>query len=193
MLEAKADRHGQDWDPFVRLGHWALAAFFALAYWLGGDWLALHAHAGYTLALLVVFRFIWGFIGPQHARFADFVVGPAGQWRYLRALPWRRQPYSGHDPLGGWMIVMLLGVLGITAATGMILFAMENRGPLAGTVVVQWPAALVEQIHHLAADACLVLVVTHVAGVIFMSFWQRRNLVGAMIRTAGEKRASGDA
>ena len=98
MLEAGTDRHTHYWDPFIRLGHWSLAAFFALAYWLGGDWLALHAQAGYTVALLVVFRLIWGFIGPQHARFADFVVGPVGLWRYLRTLPCRRGPYAGHDP-----------------------------------------------------------------------------------------------
>jgi len=193
MLEAETDRYTEDWDPFVRLGHWSLAAFFALTYWLGGDWLALHAHAGYTLALLVAFRVIWGFIGPQRARFADFVVGPVGQWRYLRALSQRRQPYAGHDPLGGWMIVVLLSTLGVTAVTGMILFAMENRGPLAGSSVVHWPAALVEQIHHIGAEACLVLVVTHVAGVIVMSVWQRRNLVGAMIRSADAKGDSGDA
>ena len=91
------------------------------------------------------------------------------------------------------MIVVLLSTLGVTAVTGMILFAMENRGPLAGSSVVHWPAALVEQIHHIGAEACLVLVVTHVAGVIVMSFWQRRNLVGAMIRSADAKGDSGDA
>jgi cytochrome b len=174
------------WDPMVRVGHWSLAAFFLLAYALGGDRLNLHSHAGYTVALLVVFRVLWGFVGPQSARFADFVVGPARVGRYLSALASARSPKDlrlrrGHDPAGGMMIVALLTMLAVTTCSGLVLFAMEGRGPLPRGWVESWPGAVVESVHHTAADLSLLLVVAHVSGVLVMSVLLRQNLVAAML------------
>jgi cytochrome b len=176
----------------VRVGHWALASFFFLAYTLGGDRLNLHAHAGYTVALLVGFRVLWGFVGSPHARFADFVVSPSRLLSYMQRLatagsPTRMPIHAGHDPAGGVMIVALLLVLATTAGSGMVLFAMENRGPLPRGWVADWPGAVVETVHHTAADLSLILVIAHVTGVLVMSILLRQNLIAAMIH--GRKKA----
>lgn len=181
------------WDPMVRIGHWALAAFFGLAYWLGGDWLNLHAHAGYTVALLVGFRIFWGVAGPDRARFTDFVVAPARVLDYLRRLASARvsgqvPTYRGHDPAGAVMIVLLLVSLAVTTVSGTVLFAMENRGPLPRSWILDWPGAVVEIVHHTAADVSLWLVVAHILGVLVMSMVVRQNLIGAMIH--GRKNGS---
>ena len=63
------------WDAPLRVFHWLLALCFAGA-WLTADsesWRLLHVTLGYTMAGLVAFRVLWGFVGPRHARFADFV------------------------------------------------------------------------------------------------------------------------
>src|SRR5690242_8582634 len=88
------------WDPVVRLLHWSLAAavIFAL---VTDESRSLHETAGYAAAGLVLLRAIWGFFGPRHARFADFVYSPASVLAYLRDVA-RLHPrrYLGHNPAG---------------------------------------------------------------------------------------------
>ncbi len=181
------------WDLPVRLFHWFLAGFFLLAYWYGSDWPGMHTHAGYTVLLLVVFRILWGFIGSRHARFRDFMVGPADMFRFLGILI-RGRPctYRGHDPAGAAMILTLIVSLLVTSASGMSLYAMEGRGPLAGTIVANWPDRLMVDVHHFTSELCLVLVIVHVLGVLLMSVLTRTNLIRAMITgrkaTAGKHR-----
>lgn len=180
------------WDLPVRLFHWSLAGFFFLAWWLGSDWPGMHTHAGYTVTFLVAFRVLWGFIGTLHARFADFLAGPGVTFRYLgRLARGRPEPFTGHDPAGALMILGLLVILGITALSGMSLYAMEGRGPLAGTAIAGWPEVPMVDVHHVASDLAMVLVVVHVLGVLLTSALTRTNLIRAMI--SGRKRQAGAA
>lgn len=179
------------WDPFVRLFHWSLAGFFCLAYFLENDWIALHSHAGYTVALLVVFRLYWGFAGTGHARFSDFMRSPIASVRHFQALlQGRAVVYRGHDPAGAAMIAALLASLLITAGTGMSLFAMEGSGPLAATFVANLPGGPFAQVHEFFADFTMVLILFHVAGVLLASYASRDNLIKAMF--TGRKSASSE-
>ena len=182
MLEAETDRHSEDWDPFVRLGHWSLAAFFALAYWLGGDWLALHAHAGYTLALLVVFRFIWGFIGPRHARFSSFLRGPATSITSLKQL-FSRQPGAdaGHSAIASWSVLALLLLVAAQASTG--LFISDDifyAGPYNG-VVSNATAGKLAGVHHLNFNVLQAMVLLHLCAVGWYRLGKKTDLVGPML------------
>ena len=82
---------------------------------------------------LLLFRLAWGVVGSYAARFAHFVRGPARGHRYARAAGRGANPARpGHNPLGGWMVVFLLAILLLQAATG--LFAddeIATQGPLA--------------------------------------------------------------
>lgn len=69
------------WDPLVRIGHWLLAAAFAVDYLTEGEPLQLHVWAGYTIGGIVLLRILWGFVGPRPARFADFLRGPGAALR----------------------------------------------------------------------------------------------------------------
>jgi len=172
------------WDPLVRIFHWSLVIAFTLAYASGDEWEDLHVLAGYTVGGLVVFRLLWGLVGSRHARFSDFVRGPAAIKAYLKRLLRHDVPrYLGHNPAGGAMIVLLLISLTGTVLGGLALYAVEDgAGLLAGLVPVggMWEEVF-EGLHEFFANFTLLLVFVHVAGVAVSSLLHRENLVRAML------------
>src|SRR3546814_1827435 len=72
--------------------------------------------SGWTAAVLLVFRLVWGFIGGEHARFANF-VRPSRLLSHVRELvTGHPQRTIGHNPLGA------LAVLAMPIATGAVLW-----------------------------------------------------------------------
>lgn len=178
------------WDPLVRSFHWLLVAGFFTAYFSEDDFMTLHAWAGYLVLSLLAFRIAWGFVGPRHARFSDFVASPWRALRYLGRLFTGRAPrHLGHNPAGGLMIVALLIGLILTGATGLVVYGVEEHaGPLAA-YVAHWSRSTgkaFEEVHEFLANGVLLLVFVHVAGVLMESLLHRENLVKAM--WTGEKR-----
>ncbi|MFO7593430.1 MAG: cytochrome b/b6 domain-containing protein [Pseudomonadota bacterium] len=191
------------WDSLVRIFHWSLVAAFAVAYLTEDEWMAVHVPAGYTVAGLVVFRIIWGFVGTKHARFRDFVFSPATTLGYLKdMLTFRAKRYLGHNPAGGAMVMALLIALAGTTLTGMKHYAVEeNAGPFArveiqnispiSTAVAddddygeehdEEGEELWEELHEFFANFTLLLVFLHIAGVAVSSFAHGENLPRAMV------------
>ena len=182
------------WDPFVRIVHWALAATVLIA-WMFDEPLGMHTWLGYAAAMLVVVRIVWGFVGPEHARFVNFVRGPRIVIGYLAGLiRFSSRRYLGHSPAGGAMIIALLVMIVVTTGTGMANLAAEDgEGPLASVIAKvepqtgqRHPELFIREVHETAANITLALVVLHVCGVLLASFAHRENLVLAMI--TGRKR-----
>jgi cytochrome b len=164
-------------DPFVRIFHWSLVGLFILAFVTGDETEWLHLTAGYAIAGLILLRIIWGFVGPRHARFSDFVRTPREVTDYVRSAIRLRAPrYLGHNPAGGAMIIALLTMLVGISATGFMM-----------TTDAFWGAQWVEDLHEGLVYATLGLIALHVAGVVFAGIEHGENLVKAMI--TGRKRA----
>jgi cytochrome b len=202
------------WDPLVRFGHWALVAAFAVAYLSAEEEAGgpdpLHVWGGYVVGVLVVLRVVWGFVGPRHARFSDFVCGPIAALAYFLDLIYgRARRYVGHSPAGGAMVIALLVCLAATVATGLIAYGEEGKGPLAVVMVTDANAngneaghrALAErrgektestmgELHGLMANITVALVLAHIFGVVVASVVHKENLALAMI--TGRKRRAPD-
>lgn len=165
------------WDPLVRLLHWGLVAAFLAAWVTGDEWERAHEIVGYVIAAIVGVRLIWGLVGTQHARFADFVRTPAAVVDHLAATARGRAPrYIGHNPAGGAMILAMLMLLVVISVSGIML-----------TTGTFWEVEWVEELHEGAVNAMVVLIVLHVAGVVLASVEHGESLVRAMI--TGRKRA----
>lgn len=188
------------WDPVVRIGHWMLVLLFAVAYLSGevdGD---LHPYTGYGVLGIVSFRLLWGFVGTRHARFAQFLRGPEATIAYLKSFATGRPAhYVGHNPAGGWMVVMLLAMLAMTVWTGLETYGAQGHGPLAletsaVPLVQPMPGGKTKvkkrrsdgerfwkELHEAFSNATLGLVLLHIAGALVSSLVHRENLVKAMI------------
>ena len=153
------------WDPFIRVFHWSLATLFLVAYATGDQIENVHIAAGYAIGGLIALRVVWGFVGPHHARFRNFVRPPREAIPYLRDVVLLRAPrYLGHNPAGGAMVIALLLVLTGTCITGYMM-----------TTDAFWGSQWVEDTHKYLANLTMGLVVVHVIGVLLASFEHREN------------------
>ncbi|WP_260291870.1 cytochrome b/b6 domain-containing protein [Sedimenticola hydrogenitrophicus] len=179
------------WDLPTRVFHWTLAGSFMIAYLTEDDFIALHTLAGYTIIGLILFRLVWGIVGPRHARFSDFAHPPGSVLAYLKqVIRFRAARYLGHNPAGGAMVFALLIALTLTIVSGLVTYGAEQAaGPLA-TLMSGVPDAIgkaAEEVHEFFANLTLLLVLFHLAGVLLASLQHGENLVRAMIN--GRKQA----
>ena len=159
------------WDWPVRLGHWLMVGGFILA-WLTSEsetFRLLHVISGATVLAVATFRLPWGFIGSRYARFVDFVRGPRAVKDYAAGLL-KLEPahHVGHNPAGGWAIVLLLGLGILTGLSG-----WANYNDIGG--------GFLEELHEGLAVTMLTVVFIHVAGVLSGSLMHGENLVRAML------------
>jgi cytochrome b len=158
------------WDLPVRVGHWLMAGCFVLA-WLTGEseeGRLVHVFAGGAMVGIALFRVIWGLVGSRYALFVDFLRGPQEALSYLKNLLGPEpEHYLGHNPAGGYAIVLLLGLGLLSGASGWLTY-QEMGG--------EWLADL----HELAVHAMLIVVLVHLCGVFIGSVAHRENLVRPM-------------
>jgi cytochrome b len=181
------------WDLPTRLFHWALVLVIAgalISQSIGGDAMAWHFRFGYAALALVLFRVLWGLIGPRYARFASFIRSPAAILAYCKGRS--ASPHIGHNPLGGLSVLAMLGVILLQAGSG--LFANDDiasEGPLARLI----DKGLSDQVSwfHAQVTGTLIyaLIAVHVLAVIYHRVLKKTNLVTPMI--TGDKAVSGEA
>jgi len=163
--------------------HWIAAALVAAAYvtWRL-NWMDWHAKAGYALLTWVLFRILWGFFGSETTRFSCFLASPRAAGRHLAHFL-RREPdrQVGHNPAGGWMVLLLLLLLLGETLTGIyVANDVADEGPLTELI----PAPIVNSItalHGIFWDALLAGVALHLVAIAVYAAIKGHNLVRPMI------------
>jgi cytochrome b len=173
------------WDLPVRVVHWALVALFVglvATGLIGNEWLEWHMRLGKALIAVVLFRVLWGFAGSRNARFRTFVRGPRAAASYVRSRFERRpEIHVTHNPLGGWMAILLLVAMLAQAGTG--LFANDEvlyEGPLASHVTQALSNAL-SSIHRRLWWAVAGMAALHVLAVLAYLVVLGENLIAPMV------------
>lgn len=182
------------WDLPIRLFHWSLvvatSTSFITALVPYFQDTELHMKSGYAVCFLVLFRIGWGVFGTTYARFSQFVKAPRTVLAYLKTELFYRpstatvdEPLNepGHNPLGGWMIILMLVTLALQVTSG--LFANDDimyEGPLAYKVSADL-SSLITGWHLRIYFVTGFLILLHVGAIAFYYFFKRQNLVRAMI------------
>lgn len=175
------------WDICLRLFHWSLAILFALSSYSAfqdkfGIYADMHFYAGYTILILIVWRFIWGFVGSETARFSSFVGSPKAAIKHFGAMI-SGTPYSevGHSPLAGYSVLLMLILLFAQATMG--LFATDGMifsGPLSREVTGALSSDLTKW-HKLLGLGLLYLIGLHILVICLYGLVKKANLVWPMI------------
>ncbi len=160
------------WDWPTRLGHWLLAISFVVAYVSAESerWRLVHVVSGNVVIGVVLFRLVWGFVGSRYALFSEFLTTPSKVLTYLRSyLPGAAQGrhYLGHNPAGGWAVVLLLLSAGLAGTTGLLAYHYPDLNRIG-------------QMHEWLANSAIAMVCIHVAGVFVSSWVHKENLLRAM-------------
>ena len=173
------------WDFPTRAFHWLLTLSL-LGSWItaeaGFEWTETHFLFGYCSLGLIAFRIIWGFVGTRYSRFRNFIKGPAAVWDTGRKLFTRNPPDEvGHNPLGGWSVMIMLLLVGVQATTG--LFISDDifyAGPY-NAVVSSSTAGSLAAIHHTNFVLLQIAVATHLAAIIWYRLRKKAVLVTPMV------------
>ena len=175
------------WDPVTRLWHWVLATL-VITNWVFGEFMSFdtvrwHFYLGYTILGLLVFRIIWGFVGPKPVRWNSLLPRPKKIIAYSRhALKRSPSGTPGHNPVGALSVLALVLALLGQAATGLFIESDDffESAPLVGYVSSSTVNSMTWW-HHFLSSVVLILVTLHLVAILFYRFWKSENLVKPMI------------
>lgn len=191
-------------DPLLRLLHATLAlAILALiltsqlAEWFEEGpyedtlW-NLHVLSGYTLAISLTVRLLWGMMGPKSARWRD-LWHPA-QWKTsLKKLRLPDTHRIGHDSLASLAYLFAYGVMILMVVTGLGLAAsVFQAGPLASWLgQATWLEDVLKEPHEVGFVLMLGFVGLHLVALVFHQM--RGERVAQSMLTGKQYRAIEDA
>lgn len=169
------------WDLPIRLFHWLLVLCITgslISVNLGGNAIEWHAYFGYTILTLLIFRFIWGFIGSKHARFSSFMPTRAAIMEYLQG---KSPRLLGHNPIGALSVFALLFVLSVQVFTGLFVDdEIAFQGPLA-KYVPNYVVSFLSEIHEGNQVLIYTLIAIHISAIWFYKKYKGENLVKPML------------
>lgn len=193
------------WDVVVRLTHWSIAAAILANALFTGEGSIAHVWIGYALAAILGLRLIWGLVGPKEARFTAFPPSPGRALAHVQdVIAGRRVVHASHNPLGALMVYAIWATLAAVIASGIAMAGppdLTNAGATTARVELAAPG-LGEQeadeqeasdereggeegplgdVHEAAVNLLYLLIVLHIAGVVFESRRSGRQIVMAML------------
>lgn len=189
MTKLNSPQNIKVWDWSIRIFHWSLPVLIFLL-WFSQNQGEMDRHFLFAQILLgmLVYRLIWGVIGTPYARFKHFLYGPKAFISYAKGFFSKdKQRYLSHNPMGGFMVLVLMGAVIFQLVTG--LFTSDDifyEGPLYRSVsdtISSW----MTRWHSLFFDWLLVLIGLHLAAILLYKL-KGEGLVKAMF--SGKKQAS---
>lgn len=187
------------WDPIVRITHWSIAIAVLANAVFTEEGSGPHIWVGYGLAAILGLRLLWGLVGPAEARFSAFWPSPRKAIAHLRDIrAGRVTNHTSHNPLGALMVYAIWGCLLTIIATGIAMAGLPPWDGAEGRAEHQSIATAAQgheeegddegegdegplgEIHETAANLLYLLILLHLAGVIFETRRSGKQVLVAM-------------
>lgn len=200
-MTATAPPARRRWDPIVRITHWSIALAVLANALVTEEGSGPHIWVGYALTAILGLRLLWGLVGPAEARFSAFWPNPRKALAHLRDIRAGTViPHASHNPLGALMVYAIWGCLLTIIATGITMagpppwdggerdeehrsFAVSGESHEAngeGDSEEEDEEGLLGEIHETAANLLYLLILLHLAGVIFETRRSGKQVLVAM-------------
>lgn len=160
------------WNWPSRLFHTLLTLAVILVFVSGDEesWRSLHIAAGTFAAVIILLRFVYGFIGPKYSHFRDFDFNVGRLKEYITNYFSKAKNYAGHNPAASYaMLLIFLFGLG-SGITGYMLYGVENH-----TLNLSISKDALKELHEGAAHLFLGLVILHLIGVTADAFFHKKS------------------
>ncbi len=162
-------------DAPTRMFHWLLALCFAGAHLTSESerMQLIHAAFGYSMVVLLVFRLLYGWVGPRPVRWASLGTKLRSGWAWWQSLR-RLRDVFGTGVRAGQNFALVLATSGLMVLPAPLL--------LSGHVLYVGTAEWLEEVHESLANAMLLLVFAHLGLLLVLSVMRGTNLALPMWR-----------
>ena len=173
------------WDLPVRLFHWCFALTMLGSWYTSGqegEFLEYHMQLGYFALGLLSFRICWGFVGPKHARFSQFIPSPGKLLSHLKTIKQgNTAPSAGHNPLGSLMVLAMITLISLQAISGLFISDdVFTSGPYYGSLDEK-AEQVMNSIHHNIYNYIWLSIGLHLLAIAYYWRVKKQNLVLPMI------------
>lgn len=160
-------------DAPTRMFHWLFALSFLGAYVTadGESWRLLHVTLGYTMAGLLVFRVLYGLLGPRQAGLGLMWRKLAGTPAWLRSLTQSRSLTDINWRQGQNLLMALAVVALLLMVLPLTLSGYATYNDWGDFLGGDW----LEEVHEFFGEAFLFVVLAHLALIAGLSLLRRKN------------------
>lgn len=153
------------WGIPTRLFHWMMVISLVGAYIAEEDFLTLHVAFGYTVGILIIFRLIWGLIGPKYSHFRDFPIGIKPMLGFTQNIGKPEKAYAGHNPLASLMMLGIMLMVVLVVFSGVLTLNQEGGQGLLKSLTL--PTGIeFKEVHEVSVQILIGLVILHLIGLI---------------------------
>ncbi len=183
------------WPLCTRIIHWiiALSFLFSLLTSFFHHLYTWHIAFGFIFGIVLLFRLIWGFVGPNYATFKTFQLNLHELKTYFSEKVnnrWR-EIHAGHNAASSWFTIIVLFLGTIIVWSGLLLQGVqEGSGLLSFLNATHFRhASYLSIIHQATSYLLLAWAIVHIVGVLVEQFYHKTDMFFAMV--TGYKKAKG--
>lgn len=183
------------WPLCTRIIHWMIALSFTFSFFFAfhHEYFIFHIAFGYIFGMMLLFRFLWGFVGPDYGTFKEFILNVSELKFYFQekiSNRWRKI-HPGHNAASSWFTLLVLFFGLVIVFSGLLLFGVQEGNGLFSFLNKDYflYSASLMSVHYIFSFILLFFALVHILGVLVEQFYHRTNMIFAML--SGYKKSEG--
>lgn len=174
------------WSIYTRLFHIMLITAVVTSYIVidKENQLTSHVLAGYVVLLLITFRIIWGFLRVQCSEHQDLIKkAPLIGIYFQHYFKEDKLVYMGHNPASSIYVIAIMFLLLLVTISGSLLYGIQENSGIFASLNQNYSdwMLLVNSFHKISTTVLLVLLISHVTGVILNLIFNGPDVILSMI------------